>query len=113
MDINLGLFRLRNFADLDEMDEVVLALPPEEVLARIESVVPDIPGWHVEAVDPDARTVHLIRRTKLFGFKDDIHLRLEPIEGGTRLRGRSQSRVGLTDFGQNARNLRELVRVLL
>src|SRR5438034_5489973 len=37
---------------------------------------------------------------------DLIRLRLEPVPGGTRLRGHSQARLGFTDLGQNRRNLK-------
>ena len=56
--------------------------------------------------------VHLTRKTRLFRFVDDVHLRIFPDGGGSRVEGTSQSRVGKGDLGQNARNLRELFRDL-
>lgn len=53
--------------------------------------------------------LHLTRRTTIFRFVDDIHLRIEPVSPlGCEVFGESRSRVGKGDLGQNRRNLREL-----
>ena len=102
----------RNWADTDEGDDPALAppelsLPPDAALHRLRSVVERLPRWRVEATDAQAGTLHAVRTTRL-GFRDDIHLRLEALAGGTRVHARSASRVGKGDFGQNRRNLLEL-----
>ena len=114
MDLNLFFVRIRNFAELDEpgspeLANIVLPMPLAEALRHIQDAVKSMPLWSVESADLQAGTIHLVRRTKVFRFADDIKLRLEPVEGGTRLHGRSQSRLGMTDLGQNRRNLRELI----
>src|SRR5947209_6945709 len=95
-----------------ELSNVVLPVPPDEALRRIEAVVPSLPRWRVEKADGAAGEVHLTHRTRGPGFVDDVRLRLEAVPEGTRLHGRSKSRVGLIDFGQNRRNLKELVAAL-
>ena len=110
-------FNLRNWAETDEpgdreLSNVVLPVPPEEALRRIEVAVAALPRWRVEQVDAAAGQVHLTRRTRLFHFVDDVRLRLEAVPGGTRLHGRSQSRQGAFDLGQNRRNLKEFLTVL-
>ena len=117
MDLNLYFVRIRNFAELDEpgspeLANVVLPMPLADAMRHLQDAVGSMPLWSVKSADPEAGTIHLIRRTKVFRFADDIRLRLEPIEGGTRLHGRSQSRLGMTDLGQNRRNLRELIAQL-
>ena len=113
MDLKLLFVRIRNWADLNELQPVILPGSIPEALRHIEQAVPRLPGWRVESSDPVQGTMHLTRTTRLFKFVDDIRLKLEPVEsGGTRLKGRSQSRVGLSDFGQNRRNLRELITEL-
>jgi uncharacterized protein (DUF1499 family) len=104
----------RNWADTDEPGgsapaPLDLSLPPAEALARVEAVVRSLPRWHVEAVDAASRTVRATRRTRLFRFVDDVTVRLEPQGAGTRVHARSKSRVGVADFGQNRRNLLELL----
>ena len=43
---------------------------------------------------------------------DDVHIVFEPDSRGSLVVAKSQSRIGKGDFGQNARNLRALVRGL-
>jgi uncharacterized protein (DUF1499 family) len=107
----------RNFAETDEtgdseLSNIILPVPLADAVRQVESTVQLLPRWHIESINPTAGTFHLTRRTRLFRFVDDVHLTLEPIESGTRLRGRSQSRLGFTDLGQNRRNLLQLVRAL-
>ena len=115
--MKLLFFTLRNWAETDEpgdaeLSNIVLPLTLDEALCRIEAVVPTLPRWRVEKADAATDEVQLTRRTRLFRFVDDICLRLEPVPGGTRLRGRSQARLGFTDLGQNRRNLKALVAAL-
>lgn len=52
---------------------------------------------------------HLVRKTALLGFKDDIWVVAEPIAScKTILHFESRSRVGKGDLGQNPRNIQEL-----
>jgi uncharacterized protein (DUF1499 family) len=109
--------RLRNWAETDEPNDpplasVVLPLVLAAAVARVEEAIRSLPRWQVVHSDAQAGTVIAIRRTRLFRFTDDITVRLEPAEGMTRVGARSQSRVGLTDFGQNRRNLLELLDTL-
>ena len=106
----------RNWADTDEPGSTVLPLelpwPPTEALQRVESAVARMPRWAVVAVDRTAGTLTATRATRLWRFVDDIRLRLEATERGSRLHARSQSRVGKGDFGQNRRNLVALFNAL-
>jgi uncharacterized protein (DUF1499 family) len=56
--------------------------------------------------------LHATRRSRFWRFTDDVTIRLEAISTGTRLHAHSQSRVGVGDFGQNRRNLLELLDFL-
>ncbi|MEO0550139.1 MAG: DUF1499 domain-containing protein [Pseudomonadota bacterium] len=40
-----------------------------------------------------------------FGFKDDVAIRIRPVEGATRVDMRSTSRVGLSDLGANSKRV--------
>lgn len=115
--MKLPFLPLRNWAETDEagdaeLSNIILPVSPEEALRRLEAVVSALPRWRVEETDAGTGQVYLTRRTFLFHFVDDIHLRLEAVPDGTRLRGRSQSRLGRTDLGQNRRNLRQLITAL-
>jgi len=76
----------------------------EETLGATKS----LEGWTV--ISNDQKSFHIVaeRRTNL-GFVDDILIRVEPVtDFATQIQVRSTSRVGRGDFGQNARNIREL-----
>src|SRR5262245_37144579 len=115
--MKLLFLTLRNWAETDEpgdpaLSNIVLSLSPDEALRRIAEVVGTLPRWRVEKANAAAGEIHLTRRTRFLGFVDDVRLHLEAVPGGTRLRGRSQARLGITDFGQNRRNLKTLVAAL-
>jgi uncharacterized protein (DUF1499 family) len=50
--------------------------------------------------------------TRVFRFKDDVNVRIRREGGKTKVSVRSKSRTGKLDFGQNARNVRELLAAL-
>lgn len=82
-----------------------------EKLARaIEEAVRELPRWSLES--STGTEIRASRKTRL-GFTDDVAVRLTPSPAGahtnTHAGFRSVSRVGLWDFGQNARNLEELL----
>ncbi len=81
--------------------------PPEKVLQAAAGAVGSLDHWTIESQTDDE--LHAIRTTRLLRFKDDIWLRVSQTgDGWTQVWIRSKSRVGKGDFGQNARNIREL-----
>jgi uncharacterized protein (DUF1499 family) len=48
-------------------------------------------------------------RTPIMGFRDDVVIRITPVNQGTRVDVRSASRVGTHDFGTNASRIRSLL----
>jgi uncharacterized protein (DUF1499 family) len=108
----------RNWAELapDARDPrlrpVLVPLPPEEAVARAAEVIAGLARWEVVASDPAAGLLHATHATRVWRFLDDVRLRFEPDPPGTRIVGRSRSRIGEADFGQNASNLRELAEAL-
>jgi uncharacterized protein (DUF1499 family) len=57
-------------------------------------------------VSPDDLRIEATATTRLFGFKDDIVVRIRPAPQGSRLDIRSVSRVGRSDLGVNAQRIR-------
>lgn len=80
----------------------------------VEHAVHTLVRWELTGreTDGDAVVIHLVRTTALWHFKDDITVRVEPVDEGSRVTAKSQSRVGRGDLGQNPRNLRELFEAL-
>jgi uncharacterized protein (DUF1499 family) len=67
-------------------------------------------GWQVVAASPDKLRIEAVDTTLLFGFKDDIVVRITPQGSGSVVDVRSQSRVGGSDFGTNARRVRAYLK---
>lgn len=59
-------------------------------------------GWEIVAQNADKGLIEATATTTLFGFKDDVIIRLSDANGGTRVDMRSASRAGLSDLGANA-----------
>lgn len=66
-------------------------------------------GWDVASVVPSDLRVEATDATLLFGFKDDVVVRVRPTGEGSVIDVRSLSRVGGSDFGVNANRVRALL----
>ncbi|MDH4188618.1 MAG: DUF1499 domain-containing protein [Betaproteobacteria bacterium] len=63
-------------------------------------------GWEIIASVPADGRIEAVASTLLFGFKDDVVIRVAAHGGGSRVDIRSLSRVGRSDLGANARRIR-------
>jgi hypothetical protein len=66
-------------------------------------------GWEIYADDPSAGRIEAVETTRLFGFKDDVVIRVRPRDGGSIVDLRSVSRVGEGDLGANAKRIRRFI----
>ncbi len=82
----------------------------EEAVARARRVADQMPSWRVTAADPTSGTIEAVATSRLFGFQDDIVIRVrqEP-DGTSRIDMRSKSRDGKGDLGVNAARIRAFV----
>ena len=69
-------------------------------------------GWEIAAAAPQEGRIEATDTTFWFGFKDDVVVRIIPVEGGSRLDLRSVSRVGRSDVGANAARIRKFLAAL-
>jgi len=67
-------------------------------------------GWQIAAAAPDKLRIEAIDTTLMFGFKDDIVVRITPQDGGSVVDVRSLSRVGGSDLGANAKRVRAYLK---
>ena len=86
-------------------------LPPATLLAQAEGVARAL-GWEIVARDPQHGRLEATDTSLLFGFTDDIVLRIVPHEHGSQLDIRSMSRVGRSDVGVNAQRIRRFLTQL-
>ena len=92
------------YPDLEPLD---LPLGPGPAFAAALAAARSMPGWTIVVADPEAGEIRAEARTSRLGFVDDVRIRARPLSGGgTRVDVRSTSRVGIYDFGTNARRIR-------
>jgi uncharacterized protein (DUF1499 family) len=90
---------------------VRLDAPPAQALQRAEKAARAM-GWDIVAVVPADLRIEATDTTLLFGFKDDVVIRIAADGSGSRLDMRSLSRVGRSDFGVNANRIRNFMKQL-
>lgn len=69
-------------------------------------------GWEIVVADSSSGRIEATARTRWFGFRDDVVVRVRPTAQGSRVDVRSVSRVGKSDVGTNARRIRDFLRRL-
>ena len=79
---------------------------PDQVLNALASVAAKMPGWTIIGVSSNRGTIEAVATSILFGFKDDIVIRVQPSELGSLVDVRSKSREGKSDLGANAARIR-------
>jgi uncharacterized protein (DUF1499 family) len=87
---------------------LVLQAAPEVVFDLALSVGRGM-GWKIVSEDRKQGRIEATATTFWFGFKDDVVVRLTPVNEGTRVDIRSASRVGKSDVGTNAKRVREFL----
>jgi uncharacterized protein (DUF1499 family) len=106
------------FADIQrqccaDLRPAKLALAGSEALRRVRNVAEGLPAWQVTAADEQAGTLEAVATSRLFGFQDDVVVRVRAQPDGTsRVDVRSKSRDGQGDLGANAARIRGFVAAL-
>ena len=90
----------------------VLRYSPELVLERAGEAIEALSRWQEISRAVSAGLIEAEATTTLFGFTDDVTIRIEPYGAGSLVNVHSRSRVGGYDFGQNARNIRRFQAAL-
>lgn len=94
-----------------DLDTVVLQKTVAETfksaLATAESM-----GWEIVASNQQDGRIEATDTTTWFGFKDDVVIRIQRVDGATHLDIRSKSRVGRSDVGKNAARIRDFLSQL-
>ncbi len=88
-----------------------LQLPPAEVFERALALVRSR-GWTVVASVPDEGRIEATVESRLYGFVDELAIRVRAKESGSIVDVRSRSRLGRIDRGVNARRIRTFLAEL-
>jgi uncharacterized protein (DUF1499 family) len=94
-----------------EIKPQVLSVPPDEAFERALAVTREM-GWEIVAAEKGKGRIEATDTTFWFGFKDDVVIRIQPAEAGSRVDVRSTSRVGVGDLGVNAARIRRVLERL-
>ncbi|WP_175483288.1 DUF1499 domain-containing protein [Salinihabitans flavidus] len=86
-----------------EVRPLKLPLSDDEAFGLALSLVEDR-GWNVLSADPAESQIEAIARSRLFGFEDEVAIRVTETDSGTRVDMRS--RLGQIDRGANARRIK-------
>lgn len=84
-------------------------MPPAEAFLACRAAATGL-GWRVLAENRDQGVIEAVDRTLIFGFADDIVVRVTAVAGGSRIDLRSASRAGVSDLGVNAKRIRAFTR---
>jgi uncharacterized protein (DUF1499 family) len=94
-----------------QIQPVFLDVPPDVATARATAAARAM-GWQIVAEVPAEGRVEATDTTLLFGFKDDVVIRVTPAGRRSRVDVRSVSRVGESDLGANARRIEAFMKKL-
>ncbi|MGL4240466.1 MAG: DUF1499 domain-containing protein, partial [Beijerinckiaceae bacterium] len=99
-----------------ELQPILIEPSPEEALALALRAATNL-GWRIhDSTPPAGRTgtgrVEATAQSLVFGFADDVTIRIRPAVNETRVDVRSSSRIGRHDFGANARRILAFQREL-
>lgn len=91
-----------------DIQPLVTEMTPEAAFTHSRAVAQEL-GWEILVDDPTAGMIEAVDMTRIFNFKDDIAIRIQPDDGGSRIDIRSVSRDGQGDFGTNANRVRRFI----
>ena len=101
----IAALQKQGYADIAPL---VMKMPPAAAFDRALSTAREM-GWEIVAAVPADNRIEATATTLLFGFKDDIVIRITPAADGSRIDVRSVSRVGRSDLGTNAKRIRSFL----
>ncbi len=94
------------YPDIETFEIATASTPTFERALRAAQAM----DWELVSVAPRDGRIEATAHSLMFGFKDDIVIRVTATSQGSRLDVRSASRVGRSDLGANARRIRAYLR---
>jgi uncharacterized protein (DUF1499 family) len=88
-----------------------LAMPPEKAFDQALAVAHE-KGWTIVADVPLEGRIEATASSLLYGFTDEVIVRIKPADGGALVDVRSRSRLGRIDRGVNAKRIRAYLAAL-
>lgn len=94
-----------------DLGPLVLDMEPPRAFELAVATARDM-DWRIVSRSPAERTLEAVDATWLFGFEDNVAVRVRDVGDGARVDVRSQSRLGRVDRGVNARRIRAYLEAL-
>ncbi len=92
----------------EDLKPQIFKAPPREIFEAAQTALDTIPRMKVIHADEERLRIEAEATTPRGHFTDDMTITIEEVSTGHQVLIRSRSRIGTLDFGQNARNIREL-----
>lgn len=92
-------------AGYPDLAPLTVSMAPEPTFALAMRLVQER-GWVVVGSDPTEGRIEAVATSRLFGFADEVTIRVAQQGSGSRVDMRSRSRLGQIDRGANARRIR-------
>lgn len=96
------------YPDIKTLD---MAVPADQAFDKALGVAKSM-GWDIVAQSKPEGRIEATDTTFWFGFKDDIVIRIQSADSGSRVDIRSESRIGLSDVGVNAKRVRAFLAAM-
>ena len=105
------------FAGMVKVDGTspVFAKTPKRIFDSVMDLVLEREEWRLRASDPETLRISFVAVTPLMKFKDDVFVQAVPLDGEpdkSRIAVYSASRIGYSDFGTNAKRVKELISLV-
>jgi uncharacterized protein (DUF1499 family) len=94
-----------------DLASLITKAPKEQVFDTAKSTLASM-GLEITDANPADGRLEAVDTTLLYGFKDDMVVRIQASQEGTRVDVRSKSRVGRSDLGVNAKRIRSFLTKL-
>jgi len=94
-----------------DLKPLALSVTQEKAFEKALEIVTN-KGWEVIASDVDEGRIEAVDTSLLFGFKDEVVVRVAESDEGSIIDIRSRSRIGRIDRGANAKRIRDYLKTL-
>ncbi len=96
-------------AGYPDLKSLKLSIPTKVAFTKALKIVKD-KGWKIVGTDKEEGRIEAVATSLLYGFKDEVVIRITPNNGGAIVDVRSRSRIGRIDRGANARRIRSFLK---
>jgi hypothetical protein len=108
LDYDREKLALLQQAAYPELQSILSDLSVEQAFTKAVDTAMNL-GWEVVAKDKDRGMIEAVDTTLLWAFKDDVAIRVQLTDMGSKVDLRSISRVGGTDLGANAERIKKFI----